>query len=133
MTDFDPPISSETNSRPASDGNPNTRKRKYSTGFDTSSKRRQPPRKTPQMTTVKQHLANEIRHSSQWLVGIEKSIDDCEADLVAVEKRKARFLAEIEEKRKEVTRRRNEFIELKRSMVAWGACEEGVSEEWKSR
>ncbi|CAG8973636.1 hypothetical protein HYALB_00002202 [Hymenoscyphus albidus] len=127
--DSDSPISSEKNSRPASNGTSNTKKRKCSTGFDNSSKRRQPPRKT----TVKQHLANEIHHSSQWLAGMEKSIDDCEADLVSIEEKKARFLAEIEEKRKEVTRRKKEFIELKNSMVAWGAREREVSEEWKSR
>lgn len=129
MSVSDPPISTKTNSRPTSDVNPNTKKRKRSTGSDNSSKRRQPPRKT----TVKEHLADEIHHSSQWLAGMEKSIDDCEADLVAMEEKKARFLAKIEEKRKEVTRRKNEFIELKNSMVAWGARNEGVSEEWKSR
>ncbi|CAG8981744.1 hypothetical protein HYALB_00013357 [Hymenoscyphus albidus] len=125
----DPPISTEANSHPTPNENPNTKKRKRSTGSDNSSKRRQPPRKT----TVKQHLADEIHHSSQWLAGMEKSIHDCEADLVAMDEKKAIFLAKIEEVRKEVIRRKNEFIELKNSMVAWGARNEGVSQEWKSR
>ncbi|CAG8979561.1 hypothetical protein HYALB_00011915 [Hymenoscyphus albidus] len=126
-----PSISTETNSRPASNGNSNTKKRKSSL-VSSNSTTPGKCRRTQRVTTVKQHLADEMHHSSQWLAGMEKSINDCEADLVALEEKKARFLAEIEEKREEVTRRKNEFIELKNSMVAWGARNEVVSEEWKS-
>ncbi|CAG8981302.1 hypothetical protein HYALB_00005102 [Hymenoscyphus albidus] len=90
-------------------------------------------RRTLRATTVKDCLANEIDHSSRWLARVKKSIDDCKADLDAMEKEKERLLTEIERKRKVVTRRKNEFIELKNSMVAWGALNEEVSEEWKAR
>jgi hypothetical protein len=113
-SDSDQPISTEPHSPSISDVNPNPKKRKCSTGSDKLSKRRQLLRKT----TVKQHLADEINHSSQWLAGIEQSINDCKADLVAVRERETRFLAEIKEEREKVTLRKNEFIKLKNSIVA---------------
>ncbi|CAG8978006.1 hypothetical protein HYALB_00000675 [Hymenoscyphus albidus] len=132
--DSDPPISTETNSRSTSNENLNPKKRKRSAGSSNStalSKRRQPTRKTT--TTVRKHFGDEIDHNSRSLARVEKNLHDCKADLVAIEKRKARFLAEIEEERKEVIRRENEFLESKEDIVAWVARNEVVSEEWKSR
>lgn len=126
--DSDLSISTNPNSPSTSNVNPNTKKREGFTGLENPKKRQKFRRKT----TVKQHLDDEIYHSSQWLAGIKKSINDCIADLVAIKEKKAIFLAEIEEEKKKVTLKKNEFIDIKNSMVAWGAQEEGVSEEWKS-
>jgi cellobiose-specific phosphotransferase system component IIA len=63
---------------------------------------------------------------------IEKMIKEAEEEIETIKKKRVRLLEENEEEMQSAQRRMNESINLKEYLLAWGAEDEKVTNEWSS-
>ncbi|PVH68050.1 hypothetical protein DL98DRAFT_238853 [Cadophora sp. DSE1049] len=89
-----------------------------------------PSRQRPQRkTSPGQHLTNEILWMSGSVSKIEKMIKKTEEEIDTIKKKRVRLLKENEAEMQAARRRKNESINLKEYLLAWGAEDEKVTEE----
>jgi len=88
--------------------------------------RQRPKRKTSPW----KHLTNEIQWMSESVTKIERMIKDGDNEIDAIKEREILLLKENEAKMISAKRRKDELIELKKYLLAWGAQDEKVTAEW---
>ena len=89
--------------------------------------RRQPKRNT----SPREHLTNEVLWMGPSVARMEEIIRLAEEEISAIREKRARFFAENAKEIELAMDRRDEFIELKDYLLAWGAQDEKVTEEWE--
>lgn len=92
-------------------------------------RRRQPKRNT----SPREHLTNEVLWMSPSVTKMEGIIKLAEKEIDAIWEKRAKFLVENAKERELAMDRRDGFIELKEYLLAWGAQDEKVTEEWECR
>ncbi|KAH7378947.1 hypothetical protein BKA64DRAFT_765897 [Cadophora sp. MPI-SDFR-AT-0126] len=96
--------------------------------MDNTPNRQRPQRKT----SPGKHLTNEILWMSGSVSKIEKMIKETEEEIDTIREKRVRLLKENEAEMQAARRRMNESINLKEYLLAWGAQDERVTEEWSS-
>jgi len=69
---------------------------------------------------------------SESVSKIEKMIEKAEKEINATRKKRVRLLEENEAEMQSAKRRKNESIDLKNYLLAWGAEDKKVTAEWSS-
>ena len=91
-------------------------------------------RRTRTRTSFQQHLGNENRLMSRWLGEINEMLVESEQEIDLVQKHKARLDAMLEESAEEIMllqKKEIRLISLREEMMAWGAEDHRVTEEWE--
>lgn len=87
------------------------------------------PRKQ-RKTSPRQHLTNEILWMSGSVPKIEKFIKEAEGEIKAIWEKRARLLKENAAEMEAAMSRKDGLVDLKEYLLAWGAQDEKVIEEW---
>jgi uncharacterized protein Yka (UPF0111/DUF47 family) len=82
-------------------------------------------------TSPKKHLSDEIFWMSQSVKKIQEMIERSDGEIDAIKKKRARLLEEIRQEIESAESQRDSLTELKEHLLAWGAQDEKVTEEWE--